>query len=324
MVALGTEKLSEVYLSYFISMTRAPAIGTTIFFLLLPAYNALYQYCSTFMNDHVFVAGGMWVIHVFCYWSINTFFWICDHFGYLSKYKLPRQKYQIPSRELLMKTLKKALIGQLLMDPVGFGWIVYPLWLKCGGGESMVFANGPLSDHKLWYVVTVWLKFAICTAMNQWLFYFAHRILHHPSLYGWIHKQHHEYKGSISFAAEYAHPIEGLLANQIPTLIGGIVTGCHPLQYWIWIAWRLQETYESHSGFAFYGTWLYSIGLTNTDRTLYHDFHHTKNIGNYAGPSQDTLFRTNNGWTEWYAKWKKEKDAEIEATDTGTRKRIGG
>ena len=95
------------------------------------------------------------------------------------------------------------------------------------------------------------------------------------------------------------------------------MTGAHPLQYWLWIVWRLQETYASHSGFAFYGTWLYSIGLTNTDRTLYHDFHHTKNIGNYAGPAQDTLFGTNTGWKKWYLDWEKEKEQELKETRKG-------
>jgi sterol desaturase/sphingolipid hydroxylase (fatty acid hydroxylase superfamily) len=35
-------------------------------------------------------------------------------------------------------------------------------------------------------------------------FYWAHRFLHHPLLYARLHKQHHEYKGPIGFAAEYA------------------------------------------------------------------------------------------------------------------------
>ena len=39
-------------------------------------------------------------------------------------------------------------------------------------------------------------------------FYWSHRLLHHPRLYKHFHKQHHEYRGTIGFAAEYAHFVE--------------------------------------------------------------------------------------------------------------------
>ena len=112
-----------------------------------------------------------------------------------------------------------------------------------------------------------------------------------------------QYNGSISFAAEYAHPLEGVVANAMPTLMGGVVCAAHPLQFGLWIAWRQQETYETHSGYAFYGTWLHRIGLTNADGTLYHDFHHSKNIGNFASLPQDALFGTREGWHEWFSEW---------------------
>lgn len=41
-------------------------------------------------------------------------------------------------------------------------------------------------------------------------FYWTHRLLHSKSLYARFHKQHHEYTGTISFAAEYAHPLEAI------------------------------------------------------------------------------------------------------------------
>src|SRR5262249_17233928 len=38
--------------------------------------------------------------------------------------------------------------------------------------------------------------------------YFCHRLLHHPSIYGYIHKVHHTYTAPFALAAEYAHPME--------------------------------------------------------------------------------------------------------------------
>jgi sterol desaturase/sphingolipid hydroxylase (fatty acid hydroxylase superfamily) len=90
-----------------------------------------------------------------------------------------------------------------------------------------------------------------CSFCNDLLFYVFHRFFHHNSLYQYIHKQHHEYKGSIGFAAEYAHFIEALTANLIPTFFGGIVLGVHLVVWSAWLTCRLLETYETHSGYDF-------------------------------------------------------------------------
>jgi sterol desaturase/sphingolipid hydroxylase (fatty acid hydroxylase superfamily) len=47
-----------------------------------------------------------------------------------------------------------------------------------------------------------------CQLFLEASFYWIHRALHHPTLYKHIHKQHHEYKGTIGFATEYATPAE--------------------------------------------------------------------------------------------------------------------
>lgn len=45
--------------------------------------------------------------------------------------------------------------------------------------------------------------------LSDALFYWTHRAMHESKwLYRHIHKVHHEFKGSLSIAAEYAHPVE--------------------------------------------------------------------------------------------------------------------
>ena len=51
---------------------------------------------------------------------------------------------------------------------------------------------------------------------------------HHRALYARFHKQHHEFKGTVGAAAEYAHPFE-VVSNQIPTLGFVLGVGAHPL-----------------------------------------------------------------------------------------------
>ena len=70
-----------------------------------------------------------------------------------------------------------------------------------------------------------------------------------------------------------------------------------PLSVWfLWLAWRLEQTYEAHSGYCFYGTWLHSIGLTNSEAAAYHDYHHTGNRGNFGASYLDWMHGTMDSW----------------------------
>lgn len=51
-------------------------------------------------------------------------------------------------------------------------------------------------------------------------FYWSHRTLHHPKLYPYIHKLHHEYYNPISLSALYSHPIEYLIGSLGSTSLG--------------------------------------------------------------------------------------------------------
>ena len=80
--------------------------------------------------------------------------------------------------------------------------------------------------------------FALCYILNDWGFYWTHDYCV-KSIYKYIHKQHHMYTGTVSFAAEHAHIVE-ITSNYLPTLCV-LVTGAHPCIVFAWIAIRLQQ-----------------------------------------------------------------------------------
>merc|ERR1711920_941959 len=126
-------------------------------------------------------------------------------------------------------------------------------------------------------------SFMVANIFNLFGFYFAHRMLHSASLYARFHKQHHEWKGTVSYAAENAHPVEQILANIIPTFGGCLLVGAHPWTFAVWVVERLRESYENHSGYAFrIHPVLEFLNITNPTSAAEHDFHHTHNSGNFG------------------------------------------
>eukprot|EP01084_Bolivina_argentea_P028520 53008_1 len=283
---------------YIKHLIRGSFMATSIYFILYPFYNLIYDKLSSysFMKDSYIFTLGVSSTHIIFYWLVNSFFLCCDIFKLFQKYKISPTKSITQQKDLLFKTIRLALFNLFIFEPIGLCYGLWPL-LQLFGCKMRLNTKPTFS-----YVFSVVLFSQLCM---EWLFYFVHRLLHHPKLY-FIHKQHHEYGTSISFAAEYVHPIEGIFLNIIPTIFGVLICGAHPLIFYVYLFWRLYDGYETHSGYSFVDTHLYNIfGLTCSDQTLYHDFHHTKNIGNYAQRMQDWLFATDIGYDEWLNEWNK-------------------
>lgn len=114
------------------------------------------------------------------------------------------------------------------------------------------------------------------------IFFWSHRTLHQPWLYPYIHKIHHEFYNSIVLTCEYAHPIEYILGNSLPSLIGCVLLGgrLHLLSMLVFITLRMIETAEAHSGYDFPFSLTKHLPFSCTPH--YHNHHHMVNSGNYG------------------------------------------
>lgn len=137
-------------------------------------------------------------------------------------------------------------------------------------------------------------------------FHFLHRLFHckHKNLplYQMFHKIHHEHSHPVSISAEYSHPVEYALANQFPSCLGFLLLGSK-MHFWtilIWGGLKHCETHDGHSGYEF--PWsIFRLIPFGSDAT-YHNFHHTKNVGNYSSfmTIWDTLLNSNSDFYEAY------------------------
>lgn len=104
---------------------------------------------------------------------------------------------------LIRKSIGLLLFNQYLLSPVMM-WIGYE-------GQKQAGMHSDLDSVPHWYT-SLW-QIAAFMVIEDTLFYWAHRALHMPAIYGYVHKVHHQYKTSIGIASEYAHPIEFIFSN---------------------------------------------------------------------------------------------------------------
>jgi len=223
------------------------------------------------------------LFHTVAYIFFNAFFALCDKNSWLSRYKLPRKGLLAPSSRLILQTLFEASLVQLIGGPL-LAYFLFP-YFRFFGMPALASPLPPFS--------TVFWHISLMHIFNDVTFYFSHRLLHWGVLYKYFHKQHHEYKTTISIAAEFASPVEYLFSDALPTVGGGLLLGSHAYASIIWVFLRLWQTFETHSGYCFAGSLLDWAGLAHSRGAAHHDFHHSSNVGNFGeGEYMDYLFGT--------------------------------
>eukprot|EP00127_Corallochytrium_limacisporum_P003302 Clim_evm151s147 gene=Clim_evmTU151s147 len=269
---------------------RGTLICTLVTFAFFPLYKSvgdnLWVPDEAERDRYVYM---FWIklVHFVIYFGVNGFFMMCDFMGWLYEYKLPRKESQKPAQKLVLQSLVTNTINQIVVEPLLL-YYLYPYMHNRG----MPAYNDPLPDFFM-----TWGHFAGALQFNDFFFYTTHRLMHEINfLYKHVHKIHHQYIGTIGFAAEHNHILENVFAAQFPTLGYCILFCVHPLIFQMWLTWRLEETYESHSGYCFLNTTLGDMGLLHGFKAAFHDYHHTRNKGNFGGPQYDELFGTQDWW----------------------------
>ncbi|KAF3920119.1 hypothetical protein AA313_de0202188 [Arthrobotrys entomopaga] len=161
-----------------------------------------------------------------------------------------------PTRSEVLHCLK-VVIGNQILSTSLHALLIY-IGVKTGKESFRVNASIPP-------VLEIVRDFIFSLLVREVLFYYSHRILHHPRLYPKIHKIHHRFTAPVALAAQYAHPIEEIVANILPITIPPQLLNSHILTFWIFMAYELLETTTVHSGYDFF-----------LNAAKMHDLHHEK------------------------------------------------
>ena len=146
--------------------------------------------------------------------------------------------------------------------------------------------GGPLPS-----VLEVLLQLVFFIYLDDFLYYWVHRAMHHGFLWKRVHVVHHRIHTPWAITGHLMHPVEFVVTAGL-MLIGPLALGSHYLTLYLWVVIRQWEAAEGHCGydFPFSPTHL----LPGCVGALHHDYHHAKVKGNYAGflAYLDRLFGT--------------------------------
>ncbi|CAF3414455.1 unnamed protein product [Rotaria socialis] len=235
-----------------------------------------------YISDPILITIGTFVLHQLIFWLTNGIILLLTYVLFPTrsmKYKI--QKNIHVEAKLIKQCARSVFINQLfLLFP--FLIFICPLFMHLGLRWHLPFPP--------WHRIAFELVSFI--GVTEIFFFYSHRLLHVSFLYEYIHKQHHQFRAPIGMACEYAHPIEFLVSNIGPVVIGPLIFRSHLLTTWLWLLFALLGTINHHSGYKLPG--ILGNGLANP---TFHDFHHAQFTNNFGLLGiLDRLHGTDKAW----------------------------
>jgi sterol desaturase/sphingolipid hydroxylase (fatty acid hydroxylase superfamily) len=240
------------------------------------AIESMWLYLTSTLGDFYLLLGFYCFMNL-CYFIGGAFFYFCDKYRWLDKYKIQTEKYS-DNADYIRCSMN--LIQNYIVIIFPLVYLTYPLFRHMG--FSTVLPLPSLGRFTF--------EFLFSVLMEDISHYIFHRLLHTPWLYKNIHKVHHTFSAPFGLAASYAHPAEVLILG-FATFIGPLMIKPHFFSFLCWVLYRQLDAVGTHSGYdlpnlvnlvPFYG------GIAT------HDYHHKSFIYNFSSrfTFMDLLFGT--------------------------------
>lgn len=239
----------------------------------------------------IFILGNSLIVFVF-FWPLNFLLYLSYKFKLFQHFLI--QPGVAPSEELVYKNMRENIISHITAIPL-LSYLLYDIF-----DFFNIQIRAPLPSCKI-----IIRDLCVAIFFTDMFGYWTHRMMHHRSVYKYVHKKHHEYKVNVGTASIYAHPLEDLVTN-INAVFGNMIMGSHVLVLWLWLSIRLVEAVLAHSGYHFLP---YSLSFPFTGGD-YHEFHHSHNIGNYG--QFFTFWDWIMGTDVAYYKWQRQQKQKLQ------------
>ncbi|GFT09678.1 fatty acid hydroxylase domain-containing protein 2 [Nephila pilipes] len=216
-----------------------------------------------FGSDFTLTVWGSFIVTTLVYWIFGLFYTLIDLTGKpkcLFKYKIQDTASNPVSFSQVFEVTKQVIFNQVIFIPCRVVFYYFMVWRGYDSGKTL-----PSFQRVTFEII-------FHAIMNETLFYYTHRIMHHSSIYKYVHKRHHEWTAPIVITAIYCHPLEHIFGNVFSILPSFFILGSHVSVWWVWFCFALLFTMNNHSGFRF----------PFMPSPEYHDYHHVKFDQNYG------------------------------------------
>jgi len=252
-------------------------IGAISFLLIFP------NFLKYFWPHDIKNPGQYYFFSVYIFFNLTILFTNLEYLIYyslehpfLERYKTtPEQWPWNQNKEIWKEQIKKAI------KTVGFNsLLLLPIFLA----PNIITNECPYryDRESLPTYLEIISQLALCMFVEDFFFYLSHSLLHTDFFYAKVHKIHHEFKETVAISALYAHPLEFIMGNILPSSIAPLLLGdkMHLLTHLVYIVMVLHESHDGHSGYNF--SWSPHRIIPMTFDADFHIFHHWKFRGNYA------------------------------------------
>jgi sterol desaturase/sphingolipid hydroxylase (fatty acid hydroxylase superfamily) len=173
------------------------------------------------------------------------------------------------------KQIKSELINSLFTLMISTLTVVLIYFMK-GLGLTKIYTD--INEYPKFFAIG---GFFIFLFMDDAWFYWVHRLLHHPKIFKYIHRVHHESVDVNPFTSLSFHWAESLLLT-IWIVPVSLFLPMYVPAFGLLQIWGLFDNIKSHLGYEFFPSWWNkSIGKLLTSST-HHNMHHSQFKGNYG------------------------------------------
>ena len=153
----------------------------------------------------------------------------------------------------------------------------------------MLLNSSPIAEHTTRYKNIsdygwgyYFLAFPIMFVLHDFYFYWVHRLMHHKTLFKYVHLVHHRSTNPSPWAAYAFHPIESVLEHGIVVLFYFIMP-IHITQLAIFFLFSIVYNVYGHLGYELYPAGFHKTKIGRWINTsTNHNQHHQYFTGNYG------------------------------------------
>ncbi|KAG5683685.1 hypothetical protein PVAND_012951 [Polypedilum vanderplanki] len=247
-------------LTYLITRTIEKFTGTSEFwssfwngiidFFGEDDFNFKFLYTMIYLNIIYFGFGFLYVIMD-----------ITNKPKFMQKYKTQPEQHQPLDMNKFLPALMVVIFNQFILSGIAIYWTYR-------SGDWMLSTNireTPTFTRLIAEIFGFGLTY-------EFVFYYSHRLLHHKSIYQYIHKVHHKWQAPVALMAAYCHPIEHIVSNLLPFIISNLLFRHTLATTWVIYAVAIISTLGDHSG--------YHLPFLHSPQ--FHDYHHLKFFENFG------------------------------------------